>query len=309
MKILITGGAGFIGSNIQDAYISLGHQVAVMDSLYSGTRKNLNPQAKFFECDIRSPQADEAIADFKPDILSLHAAQMDVRKSVEDPKFDCEVNGLGMLNLLEAGRKNGVKKIIFASSGGAVYGEQEYFPADEKHPTNPASPYGITKLLGDKYLQYYQNVYGIPFVSLRYANVYGPRQNPHGEAGVVAIFASKLLKGEIPQIFGDGLQTRDYVFVGDVVRANVLALGEKARGIFNIGTGIETTVVELYQALAKITGVAEPAQHVPAKAGEQKRSMISSAKIKQELGWKPETGLAEGLKDTVEFFRKQQAKG
>ena len=305
MKILISGGAGFIGSNVLDAYVSMGHQLAVIDDLSSGNRKNLHAQVKFFECDIRFPQAAEAVAAFKPDILNLHAAQMDVRKSVEDPRFDCEVNGLGMLNLLEAGRKNGVKKIIFASSGGAVYGEQEYFPADEKHPTNPASPYGITKLLGDKYLQYYQNVYGIPFVSLRYANVYGPRQNPHGEAGVVAIFTSKLLKGEIPDIFGDGKQTRDYVFVRDVVRANVLALEEKARGIFNIGTGIETNVVELYQTLAGLIGVPKAAQHLPAKAGEQKRSVISSAKIMRELDWKPQTKLSEGLKETVEFFRTQ----
>jgi UDP-glucose 4-epimerase len=208
-----------------------------------------------------------------------------------------------MLNMLEAARKNGVKKIIFASSGGAVYGEQEYFPADEAHPTNPASPYGITKLLGDKYLQFYQASHGIPFVSLRYANVYGPRQNPHGEAGVVAIFASKLLQGEIPTINGDGLQTRDYVFVADVVKANVLALNEKLQGIFNIGTGIETNVVQLYQALSKILGIDQAPQHAPAKAGEQKRSVIISEKMERETAWSPAIRLDEGLQQTVDFFR------
>lgn len=305
MKILITGGAGFIASHIQDAYLALGHEVAVLDNLSGGVRENINPKSKFFECDIRSPDAAQAVASFKPDVLNLHAAQMDVRKSVEDPKYDCDVNGLGMLNLLEAARKNDVKKVIFASSGGAVYGEQEYFPADENHPTNPASPYGITKLLGDKYLQFYQASYGITFVSLRYANVYGPRQNPHGEAGVVAIFATRLLKGEIPTINGDGLQTRDYVFVEDVVKANVLAL-EKLRGFFNIGTGVETNVVELYRALGSVVGIDKPAQHGPAKAGEQKRSVISSEKILRESGWRPEVPLKDGLARTVEFFKKKR---
>jgi UDP-glucose 4-epimerase len=303
MKILITGGAGFIASHIQDAYLALGHEVAVIDNLSGGLRENINPKAKFFEYDIRSPDAAQAVASFKPDVISLHAAQMDVRKSVEDPKYDCDVNGLGMLNLLEVARKSGVKKVIFASSGGAVYGEQEYFPADEKHPTNPASPYGITKLLGDKYLEFYRNAYQIPFVSLRYANIYGPRQNPHGEAGVVAIFTSKLLKGDIPTIFGDGLQTRDYVFVEDVVQANVLALKEKIQGVFNIGTGIETNVVQLYQALSKILGNDQAPQHVPAKAGEQKRSVITSEKIAQEAGWRPAVRLDEGLRRTVDYFR------
>jgi UDP-glucose 4-epimerase len=303
LKILITGGAGFIASHIQDAYLALGHQVAVIDNLSTGNRNNLNSKVVFFECDIRSPQAAAAVASFKPDILNHHAAQMDVRKSVEDPQFDCDVNGLGMLNLLEAARKTGVKKIIFASSGGAVYGEQEYFPADERHPTHPASPYGITKLLGDKYLQFYHDTYRIPFVSLRYANVYGPRQNPHGEAGVVAIFTSKLLKGEIPTINGDGLQTRDYVFVADVVKANVFALEDKVVGIFNIGTGIETNVVQLYQALSKILGNDRPPQHAAAKAGEQRRSLITSEKMAKQTGWRPATPLDEGLGRTLTAIR------
>lgn len=305
MRILISGGAGFIASHIQDSYLSLGHEVAVLDSLVTGKKTNINPRSKFHQLDIRSPEAARAVADFKPEVINLHAAQMDVRKSVEDPIYDCEVNGLGMLNLLEVGRKNGVKKFIFASSGGAVYGEQETFPADENHPTNPSSPYGITKLLGDKYLQFYQETHGIDFVSLRYANVYGPRQNPHGEAGVVAIFTLKMLKGEIPVINGDGKQTRDYVFVQDVVRANILALGGQVRGIYNIGTGRETNVVEIYETLAKILGLTGKPEHGPAKAGEQMRSVISYGKIERELGWKPEFSLEKGFEQTVEYFKRQ----
>jgi UDP-glucose 4-epimerase len=307
MRILISGGAGFIASHVQDAYHALGHEVAVLDNLLSGKKSNLHPSTKFFELDIRSEAAAAALQEFRPEVLSLHAAQMDVRRSVTDPVYDCQVNGIGMLNLLEAGRKAGVKKFIFASSGGAVYGEQKYFPADEAHPTQPLSPYGITKLLGDKYLEFYRDNYGIPFVSLRYANVYGPRQNPHGEAGVVAIFTLKLLQGEVPTIFGDGLQTRDYVFIEDVVRANVLALEEKMSGIYNIGTGIETNVVEVYQTLAGILDVSRAPKFGPAKAGEQRRSVITSDKILREIGWAPEFKIDRGLKKTVAFFQEANA--
>jgi UDP-glucose 4-epimerase len=303
MKILITGGAGFIASQVQDAYLSLGHEVAVLDNLVTGNRKNLHPKSRFYEMDIRSPEVEKVFREFQPEAVSHHAAQMDVRRSVADPVYDCEVNGLGTLNLLENARKHGSRKFIFASSGGAVYGEQEAFPAGEGHPTNPASPYGISKLLGDKYLQFYQAAYGIEAVSLRYANVYGPRQNPHGEAGVVAIFIAKLLQGEIPTVNGDGLQTRDYVFVADVVRANVLALEKGRNGIYNIGTGTETSVVEIYQNLAAILEVKQPPRHGPAKPGEQRRSVISAKKIEKQWGWKPEYSLSEGLKKTVEFFR------
>lgn len=305
MKILITGGAGFIGSHIQDAYLQAGHEVAVLDNFSTGNQANLNPGAKLFEADIRSEAVDRIIADFKPDVINHQAAQMDVRRSVSDPIYDCEVNGLGMLRLLEAGRKNGLKRFIFSSSGGAVYGEQESFPADENHPTNPASPYGITKMLGDKYLAFYHQTYGLPFVSLRYANVYGPRQNPHGEAGVVAIFITRMLKGAAPVINGDGLQTRDYVFVEDVVAANVLALKDEATGIFNIGTGKETTVVEIYEAIAKALGQPGEPQYGPAKPGEQRRSVITAAKIEKALGWKVKVKLEEGIAKTVEFFQAQ----
>jgi UDP-glucose 4-epimerase len=274
-----------------------------LDNLVTGNRKNLHPKSRFYEMDIRSPEVEKVFREFQPEAVSHHAAQMDVRRSVADPVYDCEVNGLGTLNLLENARKHGSRKFIFASSGGAVYGEQEAFPAGEGHPTNPASPYGISKLLGDKYLQFYQAAYGIEAVSLRYANVYGPRQNPHGEAGVVAIFIAKLLQGEIPTVNGDGLQTRDYVFVADVVRANVLALEKGRNGIYNIGTGTETSVVEIYQNLAAILEVKQPPRHGPAKPGEQRRSVISAKKIEKQWGWKPEYSLSEGLKKTVEFFR------
>ncbi len=303
MRILITGGAGFIASHIQDAYAAAGHTVAVLDNLASGNTANVAATSQFYRQDIRDPEVDRILEEFRPELISHHAAQMDVRRSVAEPIYDCEVNGIGTLNLLEAARKHGVKKIVFASSGGAIYGEQIAYPADEGHPTQPASPYGITKLLGEKYLHFYQESYGIEAVALRYANVYGPRQNPHGEAGVVAIFATKLLKGEVPVINGDGLQTRDYVFVEDVVQANLLALKPGIAGVYNIGTGVETNVVEIYQALAKAAGVTHEAKHGPAKPGEQRRSVIAFGKAGRELGWTPKFSLAEGLKNTVEWFR------
>jgi UDP-glucose 4-epimerase len=224
MKILVTGGAGFIGSHVVDAYLELGHEVVVVDNLSSGSIENLNPKAKFYKMDIRDSDIEDLFKNEKPDIVNHHAAQMDVRKSVEDPIYDADVNIIGSLNLLQNCIRYGVKKFIFASTGGAIYGEQDYFPADEEHPTRPLSPYGVAKLTVEKYLYFYKEVHGLNYVVLRYANIYGPRQNPHGEAGVVAIFTSKMLKGEQPVINGDGFQTRDYTFVGDVVRANVLAL-------------------------------------------------------------------------------------
>jgi UDP-glucose 4-epimerase len=230
---------------------------------------------------------------------------MDVRRSVSDPKFDASVNVLGGLTIFEAARQFGVKKIIFSSTGGAIYGEQDYFPADEEHPVRPLSPYGITKLVTEKYLFYYKQVHGIEHVVLRYANVYGPRQNPHGEAGVVAIFAKKLLKGESPVINGDGKQTRDYTFVGDVVKASVLALNYPGSNIFNIGTGIETDVNELFRILRGWLNPTCAENHGPAKQGEQRRSVISYKKIERELGWKPLVELSEGLRLTAEYFKKK----
>lgn len=307
MKILVTGGAGFIASHISDAYIAAGHEVVVMDDLSSGKRANLPAAAKFYHADIRTPEAREIIRNERPQVLSLHAAQMDVRKSVADPAFDATVNVLGMINMLEGAREVGAQKVLFASSGGATYGEQDTFPASESHPHNPLSPYGITKATGEHYLFYYHAVYGMPYVALRYANVYGPRQDPHGEAGVVAIFTEKLLADQAPTINGDGKQTRDYVFVGDVVRANLAALDRPFVGSVNIGTGIETDVTTLYAHLRVLTGSPHPAQHGPAKAGEQRRSVIAIGKAAEVLGWRPEVSLEEGLRRTVEFFRARLA--
>ena len=303
MKILVTGGAGFIASHISDAYIAAGHEVVIVDDLSSGKRGNLPAAAKFYHADIRTPEAREILRNERPQVLSHHAAQMDVRKSVADPAFDASVNVLGMINMLEGAREVGIEKVLFASSGGATYGEQSEFPAPESHPHNPLSPYGITKATGEHYLFYYHAVYGMPYVALRYANVYGPRQDPHGEAGVVAIFSERLLEGKAPVINGDGKQTRDYVFVGDVVRANLSALDKPYVGPLNIGTGIETDVNTLYAHLRVLTGSPHPAQHGPAKAGEQRRSVIAIGRAAESLGWRPEVPLEEGLRRTVEFFR------
>lgn len=308
MKILVTGGAGFIGSHVVDAYLEAGHSVVVVDDLSSGSKENVHPKAKFYKVDIRQKELDEIFAAEQFDIVNHHAAQMDVRKSVADPSFDASVNIIGGLNIFENAKKFGIKKIIFASTGGAIYGEQDYFPADEGHPLRPLSPYGITKLCTEKYLYYYKEVHGIEYVVLRYANIFGPRQNPHGEAGVVAIFASKLLEGEQPVINGDGKQTRDYTFVGDVVRANLLALQTNGSDLYNIGTGIETDVNTLFHHLKGYLNPSCPEQHGPAKLGEQKRSVITSAKIASVLGWKPNVNLEEGLKLTADYFKNRQRK-
>jgi UDP-glucose 4-epimerase len=303
MNVLVTGGAGFIGSNVVDAFINEGHNVVIVDNFSSGKEENVNPKAKVYRMDIQDAGVENIFRDEKIEVMCHHAAQMDVRKSVADPKFDASVNVLGFLNLMEAGRKHGLKKVTFSSTGGAIYGEQDYFPADEQHPNRPLSPYGITKLTTEKYLFFYKEIYGIDHVILRYANIYGPRQNPHGDAGVVAIFTQKMLKGDQPIINGDGKQTRDYVFVGDVVKANVLALSYKGSNIFNIGTGIETDVNQLFHHIKKLTGSNAEEKHIPAKAGEQMRSVITSKKINEALGWKPTVVIEEGLKRTVEFFK------
>ncbi|MBD3275828.1 MAG: NAD-dependent epimerase/dehydratase family protein, partial [Candidatus Marinimicrobia bacterium] len=304
MKILVTGGAGFIASHVVDAFIEDGHDVVVLDNLITGNRDNLNPKAKFVELDIRDKKVKELFAQEKFDVVNHHAAQMDVRKSVEDPQFDADVNVMGSLNLLEMCKTNDVKQFIFSSTGGAIYGEQDYFPADEKHPQRPLSPYGITKLSLEKYLYYYKEIHGLNYFILRYANIYGPRQNPHGEAGVVAIFSQRMLKDDQPVINGDGKQTRDYVYVGDVVRANVAALGREESDVVNIGTGKETDVNELFRKIREYTGKTDiPEEHVEAKAGEQRRSVIDNSKARQLLGWQPQVELAEGLQKTVAFFQ------
>jgi len=303
MKILVTGGAGFIASHISDAFIGLGHKVCVLDNLSTGNIENINPDAKFFQLDLTDVKLPDLLQKEKFDIICHHAAQMDVRFSVANPIVDAQTNILGGINLYESAVACGVKKIIFASTGGAVYGEQDYFPADENHPTRPCSPYGIAKLANEKYLYYYNQVQGLKYVALRYANIYGPRQNPHGEAGVVAIFVNKMLRNEQPLINGDGLNTRDYVYVGDVVKANVLALNEKMNGIYNVATGIENDVNYIFSTLKQIIKADCNEIHGEAKAGEQRRSVCSYDKIYKEYGWKPELAFADGLKATVEFFK------
>lgn len=320
MKLLVTGGAGFIGSHIVDAYINDGHEVIIIDNLLTGRRENINSKAKFYEIDICDPKVLEIFERERPDVLNHHAAQIDVRKSVADPLFDLKVNVGGFINLCEAGRRCGIKKIILASSGGTVYGEQEKFPATEDEPLRPISPYGLNKLASEQYLYYMQHGYKIPWVALRYANIYGPRQNPHGEAGVVAIFIEKMLAGKGPVINGDGKQTRDYVYVGDVVEANRLALsspslckggaGRVEHGrAYNIGTGVETDVNAIFRALREYCGCRCHETHGPAKQGEQARSVISSAKIERELGWRPTITFAEGMRMTVEWFSRRGKNG
>jgi len=303
MRILITGGAGFIGSHIADAYVAEGHEVEIIDNLSSGKEQNVPAKAVLHKMDIRSDHVEELIREGNFDVVSHHAAQMDVRRSVADPAFDASVNILGGLNMFEAARKHGVKKIVFASTGGAIYGEQDYFPADEDHPMRPLSPYGISKLATEKYLFYYKQIYGIDSVILRYANIYGPRQNPHGEAGVVAIFASKMIKGEEPIINGDGKQTRDYTFVGDVAHANVLALSLEGSDIFNVGTGIEHDVNYLFTHLSNSLGPDCVEKHGEAKAGEQQRSVITSEKMYRTFSWRPMIRLDEGLAQTADWFK------
>ena len=303
MKILITGGAGFIASQIADAFIDEGHDVFILDNLSTGFEKNVNPKATFIKKDIGDKSLSELFEKEKFDIVNHHAAQMDVRRSVADPAFDANTNILGTINILQNSIKTGVKKFMFASTGGAVYGEQEYFPADEKHPTSPLSPYGISKLAVEKYLFFYNAQYKLNYTVLRYANIYGPRQNPFGEAGVVAIFSTKLLKNEQPIINGSGKQTRDYVFVGDVVKANLITLKDETTNIYNIGTSKETDVNQLFNMLNEIAESNKEEKHGPAAAGEQMRSVITSDKLYNTFNWRPSTTLQEGLQKTVNFFR------
>jgi UDP-glucose 4-epimerase len=308
MKIVVTGGAGFIASHIVDAFIERGHEVHIFDDLSTGQKTNLNPKATLHTIDIADAKAAQLLEQIKPDALSHHAAQMDVRHSVADPTFDARVNILGFINLLEGCKNAGVKKVLFASSGGAVYGEQEIYPAPESHVTQPASPYGVSKRTGELYLSYYHQAYGLPYIALRYANVYGPRQSSKGEAGVVAIFLSMLLSGKTPLINGDGKQTRDYVFVGDVVAANLAALESPYIGQINIGTGVETDVVAIYDHLRQAVGSTTQAQHGPAKPGEQRRSCLDNRHAGAVLGWRPQVALADGLRRTAEYYRENQAR-
>ena len=368
MKILVTGGAGFIGSNVVDALVKDGHEVAVLDNLSTGKEENINPEVKFYNIDLLDIESLEfAFREFKPDVVNHHAAQIDVRKSVEDPAFDAETNVIGSINIFELSINYGVRRIIFASTGGALYGEPEKLPATEDTPIEPLSPYGVAKYCAENYLNYFKRLYelrdrhaslrsahddggerisehrdrhaslrsahddggerisehqdrhaslrsahddkeersvGIERVILRYANVYGPRQDPLGEAGVVAIFAGKILKGEKPVIFGDGNQTRDYIYVEDVVKANVLAL-EGKEGIYNIGTGRETSVNELIEIFSKVLGREIKPEYAPPRIGEVHRISLDGEKAKKELSFVPKYSLPEGILKTIEWYKNQ----
>jgi len=296
---MVTGGAGFIGSHVAEIYLETGHEVWVVADLSTGYATTGPSDAHFVQADISDAAVRKILIDERIEVVNHHAAQMDVRRSVADPLFDARVNVLGLLNILEGARQAQCQRIIFASSGGTVYGEQDTFPATEDHTTHPISPYGVSKLAGERYLYFYQREHGIPSLSLRYANVYGPRQDPHGEAGVVAIFTQRLLAGETITINGDGKQTRDYVFVADVAQASLAALTADYSGAINIGTGLETTVNTLAEHLRRITGSRGRADYGAAKPGEQRRSVLSWGRAADTLNWKPLVSLADGLEKTV----------
>jgi UDP-glucose 4-epimerase len=306
--ILITGGAGFIGSHIADLLIEEGYDVSIIDDLSNGKEENINPKATFYQLSILDKKLPDILKKEKIDVIIHHAAQISVRHSVKDPVFDMEINIKGSLLLLEHCIKHKIKKFVFASTGGALYGEQDYFPADEQHPTRPLSPYAVAKLSTEKYLFFFYKTYNLPYISLRYANVYGPRQDPFGEAGVVAIFAQKMLQGKHPIINGDGKQTRDFVFAHDIARANLLALKHDVIGEINISTGIETSINQIFHEIKKSTSPNIPEKHGPPMPGEQLRSVISFEKAERLLGWKPTTPLTGGLSKTVAFFQEKGQK-
>ncbi|MBU0630906.1 MAG: NAD-dependent epimerase/dehydratase family protein [Candidatus Margulisbacteria bacterium] len=303
MRILVTGGAGFIGSNIVDCYLDAGHEVAVLDNISTGKKENLNPKAVFFQNDLRDQALSGIIADFKPELINHLAAQIDVRKSVTDPIFNAEINELGTLNLLNAARDAKVGKIIFSSTGGALYGEvKEPNGAAEDHPMEPISPYAITKRSVEMYLHAYSQLYGLKYTVLRYGNVYGPRQDPLGEAGVIAIFCGKIKKKEVPTIYGDGEQLRDYIYVGEVARANLIALTKGDNRLFNIGTGVGTSVNQLYGILKEQFKFDQAAVYAPPRAGELFRSVLDCRLAKKELNWQAACDIKEGLKRTVAWY-------
>jgi UDP-glucose 4-epimerase len=305
MKILVTGGAGFIGSHLVEACLEAGHDLTVVDDLSRGKKEHVPRGARLYVMDIQDGAIKQVFEKTRPEVIFHQAAQVNVRESVADPLFDAKINILGSVNLLQLAVEFGTKKFIFASTGGAIYGDQEYFPADENHPTRPLSPYGIAKLTVERYLYFYQKVHGIESVSLRYSNVYGPRQDPYGEAGVVAIFMERMLSKKPVLINGPGEQTRDFVYVRDVVKANMKALDLNVSGEINIATGIEASVNHIFKIIKDITGSNAKENHGPAKSGETFRSVLDIKKAKRELDWKPEFNLDEGLKLTAEFYGSQ----
>jgi len=309
MRILVTGGAGFVGSHVADGFIAAGHEVAVLDNLATGFKRNVPKEATFFEVDVRDAEAVEKIfATFRPDIVDHHAAQMDVRKSLIDPVFDAQCNILGSINLITSAHKHGIKKFIYISTGGAVYGDARVLPANEQTPVRPECAYGISKHTVEHYLELYRILYGMRFTVLRYPNVFGPRQNPHGEAGVIAIFARMMLDGKVPTIYGDGEQLRDYIYVADAVRANLLALEAGEGEIINIGSGVGTSVNTLYKYLAEFAEFPHEPLRAPARMGEIQAIYLDATKAANILKWKQEVPLAEGLRKAYDWNRAEREK-
>ena len=306
MKILVTGGAGFIGSHVVDCLLEAGHEVVVVDDLSTGRRQNLNPKARLYQLDIRDPGLATVFKRERPEVVNHHAAQMDVRRSVAEPLFDADVNVRGTLNLLELARSHGVRKVVYVSTGGAVYGEPRYLPCDEDHPIDPICQYGVSKHVVEHYLYVYRHLYGLDYTVLRYPNVYGPRQNPQGEAGVVAIFTGRMLTGKPITINGTGEQERDFVYVGDCARANVLALDKGSAGIYNLGSNRGTSVNLLFSTLANIIGYSSAAQLGPAKAGETFKIYLDGRRAHASLGWSATVALEQGLEQTVAYFREYE---
>ncbi len=305
MKVLITGGAGFIGSNIQSRLLAEGHDVAVVDNLVTGFRHNVEPRTRFYEMDIRDATLADVLATERPDAVVHHAAQMDVRASVTDPQYDASVNIQGSLNLLEACRAVGVTRFLYASTGGAVYGEPERLPVDETHVIRPMCPYGVSKHTFEHYLDLYHDLYDLAPLTLRYPNVYGPRQDPHGEAGVVAIFSLQMLNDLTPTIFGDGTKTRDYVYIDDIVEANFQGLTGAAVGTYNLGWGKEVTDYEIFEAVRDAVGCSVEPSYAPKRLGEIDRICLNAARAERELGWKPTITVREGIRKAVSYYREQ----
>ena len=308
MRIIVTGGAGFIGSHISDAYIAAGHDVCVVDSLWAhggGRRDNIPAKASFLHLDIRDVSLERVFRDFNPDIVSHHAAQHSVAISARDPQLDAQVNVMGLINVLENSVKANVKKIVFASSG-ATFGEPEHLPVNEQTPQRPESPYAITKIVAEHYLRFYKAQHGLDFTALRYGNVFGPRQDPNGEAGVISIFIGRFLAKQGIKIYWDGEQTRDYIYAGDVAKANIQALSRGSGQCYCIGTGRKTSVNEIYRALIEVTGIDVPVEYLEKRAGDVRDAQFDSALAERELDWRVETSLVEGMRKTVDYFRARQ---
>ncbi len=308
MKILVTGGAGFIGSNVVDGFVDRGWDVVVVDDLSTGSEKNVNARARLYRVDIRGSDLADVFERERPDFVSHHAAQISVRNSVQDPLYDASINVLGSVNVIATSVKYGVKKLIYASSGGAVYGEPVYLPCDENHPVDALCPYGVTKHTPEHYLFLYRQLSGLNYTVLRYPNVYGPRQDPYGEAGVVAIFSEQMLRGDQVIINGTGEQERDFVYVGDIVTANLAAIEAGDGGIYNIGWGIGTSINQVFAEMKQITGYEKEAVFGPAKLGETFKIYLDASKASRELGWRPQVSLTEGLTKTVDYFRQRSVK-